>query len=253
MKSEVNMKNWLVTKYGKNYNLEGTADKHPKLGMNTFVAFTSELVKANLERNVLIYETQNTIYKCPLKFINLDTRRFEEKKLEDYTEDNICEKIIRACIKISQNLELDKFEENIKKMVNKGKEELIAEESEKKKQMLDVLKENVNIGLLRIYNSTDENPFAYRIDTEEGIKEKVFYPFVHSGMFQDSVLYSDEVIDFRYFPQYNGMDTYAWSENLEKIIVENHTEDTYYFNNTEIKSGDKKTFKRLIHKEKTLF
>ena len=47
--------------------LSGTADVHPRLGRNVYVATTSTLVKASLEEDVLIYETRNTVYHCPLK------------------------------------------------------------------------------------------------------------------------------------------------------------------------------------------
>lgn len=67
-KAKVTMRNWEPYVYDGEYNLSGTADVHPRLGRNVYVATTSTLVKASLEEDVLIYETRNTVYHCPLKY-----------------------------------------------------------------------------------------------------------------------------------------------------------------------------------------
>ena len=68
-KQEVLMKNWNVSKWDKDvYNLCGIADKHAKLGNNVFVQYTSELVKAKIEDDVLYYETKNTKTVLLFKF-----------------------------------------------------------------------------------------------------------------------------------------------------------------------------------------
>ena len=66
---KVTMRNWEPYVYDGEYNLSGTADVHPRLGRNVYVATTSTLVKASLEEDVLIYETRNTVYHCPLKYM----------------------------------------------------------------------------------------------------------------------------------------------------------------------------------------
>ena len=68
-KAKVTMRNWEPYVYDGEYNLSGTADVHPRLGRNVYVATTSTLVKASLEEDVLIYETRNTVYHCPLKYL----------------------------------------------------------------------------------------------------------------------------------------------------------------------------------------
>ena len=68
-KAKVTMRNWEPYVYDGEYNLSGTADVHPRLGRNVYVATTSTLVKASLEEDVLIYETRNTVYHCPLKYM----------------------------------------------------------------------------------------------------------------------------------------------------------------------------------------
>lgn len=73
-KAKVTMRNWEPYVYDGEYNLSGTADVHPRLGRNVYVATTSTLVKASLEEDVLIYETRNTVYHCPLKYMMVPSR-----------------------------------------------------------------------------------------------------------------------------------------------------------------------------------
>lgn len=57
-------------------------------------------------------------------------------------------------------------------------------------------------------------------------------PFVHVGMFQDSVLITDReggTVDFRYFPMERGMEPYHISDGLQTIKVRNLGERAVYF------------------------
>lgn len=68
-KATVNMTNWELYVCEEHYILSGTADNHPALGKNTYVSRTSSLVDYTFTDDVLIYETRNTIYVCPLKYM----------------------------------------------------------------------------------------------------------------------------------------------------------------------------------------
>lgn len=61
-KSTVTMMNWELYVYRGRYRLSGTADYHPVLGRNAYIAQTSDLVSSKWENDVLFYETRNTIY-----------------------------------------------------------------------------------------------------------------------------------------------------------------------------------------------
>lgn len=63
------MKNWKLRIKEGDYNLSGIADSHPCLGNEAYIGYTSALVKYTLKDDILIYETRNTIYICPLKYI----------------------------------------------------------------------------------------------------------------------------------------------------------------------------------------
>lgn len=47
------------------------ADDHPKLGKKAYVRRTSSLIEYRLENDILIYETRNSIYICPLKYMSI--------------------------------------------------------------------------------------------------------------------------------------------------------------------------------------
>ena len=67
----------------------------------------------------------------------------------------------------------------------------------------------------------------------------VLNPRIHSGMFQDSILYmkykeneDDISFDFRYFPKQGGfiMESYHWSDNIKYVVLKNDDDVTLEFN-----------------------
>ena len=105
-KAKVTMRNWEPYVYDGEYNLSGTADVHPRLGRNVYVATTSTLVKASLEEDVLIYETRNTVYHCPLKYMMVSpygnvVQEYREELARLDTSENALDRIIAAAAKMS--------------------------------------------------------------------------------------------------------------------------------------------------------
>lgn len=103
-KAKVTMRNWEPYVYDGEYNLSGTADVHPRLGRNVYVATTSTLVKASLEEDVLIYETRNTVYYCPLKYMMVSpygnvVQKYREELARLDTSENALDRIIAAAAK----------------------------------------------------------------------------------------------------------------------------------------------------------
>lgn len=85
-KAIVNMKSWKLRTRGEDYSLSGNADRHPRLGNNTYIGCTSYLVSYTLEDDILTYETRNTIYICPLKYIAEADEDAKEGILKEYYE-----------------------------------------------------------------------------------------------------------------------------------------------------------------------
>ena len=69
-KQVVNMSNWELNIYDGEFNLEGVGDYHPRLGKDAYISYTTKVEKCYLEEDVLGYETKNTIYLCPLKYMS---------------------------------------------------------------------------------------------------------------------------------------------------------------------------------------
>lgn len=68
-KPTVNMRNWELYVYHEECSLSGTAGDHPNLGKDVYISHTSKMVESILEADVLLYETRNTVYLCPLKYM----------------------------------------------------------------------------------------------------------------------------------------------------------------------------------------
>ena len=123
-KAVVTMTNWELYVYDDRYNLSGVADNHPRLGKDVYIHYTTDVERSSLEDDVLTYETKNTIYICPLKFMtqhpygNVVERYKEELTRREATLVKELDEIIAATAHIA----LGKGEENelAKHITNNG-------------------------------------------------------------------------------------------------------------------------------------
>ncbi len=259
-KAIVNMTNWELYVYDGEYNLSGIADNHPMLGKDTRVCYTSKLVRSELTDDVLTYETQNTVYVCPLKFM---TRHPYCNVVPDYKEelirrgensDNELDQIIAA----SAYIALDRVEQNalakyIVELRMLGDEELRKMEEVEAHRMYSVLANYEDSIYLEVSNVEAGNKLAYHLGDYFGI----VWPRLHVGMFQDSVLYmlcateksKGCSLDFRYFPKGVGdvLETYSWSDNIKLAVIKNDCSYTIVFNHEEIEPGETKVFTPKTH------
>ncbi len=270
-KSKVTMSNWKISQSkDKTYNLSGTADNHPKLGKDTFVAYTSPLEHYEINDDVLTYETRNTIYLCPLKYMDTNfpftyrERQYVDEIIERNTGDDILEKIVKAEAEISlhrivdfkYNKETNEYDElreasysdftnYIINLAIEGKKEIEEKKKIDEERMINFLLENKyeDSIYLEVSNIDCGDKLAYSINTKEGTKTGVVYPYVHSGMFQDSVLYGAyEILDFRYWPNWSGMSTYHWSDSIKNAYIKNISNKPFEFNGERIEVGETKHF-----------
>lgn len=277
-KQKVTMSNWSIYQdKNKEYNLSGTADIHPKLGRDVYVSYTSKLEHYELNEDVLTYETKNTIYMCPLKYMNTknpiyaNNRDYLKEIIDRNQSEDILEKIVKSEAEISlhklvdfkynkETNEYDKLREPVfsdftNYIINlsiEGKEELKKNRELEENRMISFLKDNnyENSLYIEISNISAGDKLAYRMNIDGEIKEGVVYPYIHSGMFQDSILYTEYgILDFRYFPNWNGMSTYHWSDNIEKVYVKNVMDVKFTFNGEEVDIGETKEFDNKNNKE----
>ena len=284
-KATVNMTNWELYVYEERYNLSGTADNHPSLGKNTYVSRTSSLVNYTFEDDVLTYETRNTIYICPLKYMNTWPYKnvvveYREKlsHLADKSE-SILDKIIAATAKLSIQKtkkefndpgkrtgfydEICKIQEDysdddllnhIMELQVKGQNEIDEMKEHEHERLMDIAGNYDDCVYIEVSNVGCGSLLAYHLGDFKG----VVYPSLHSGMFQDSVLYMKYAreddpcsLDFRYFPRglEDVMETYSWSDNIKIAVIKNDTDHYLRFNNVDIPIGETKVFSPEGHRQ----
>ena len=113
----VNMTDWKLGYYDKEYSLSGYADNHPHIGRNQYVGYTSKLIDHSFKDDILTYETKNTIYACPLKYMDHEpySATVEDCILNfldmDKVSDSIIDKIIAASAKISVMNKKEKYKD----------------------------------------------------------------------------------------------------------------------------------------------
>ncbi len=258
----VNMIEWELYVYDEIFYLSGVAESHPKLGKNAYVSYTSAMQHTDFKDDVLTYETRNTIYICPLKYM---TRYPYGNVAPDYQEElthradcseNYLDQIIAATAKIA--LEVDQNDEYVKHIMElqkQGEQEIKLKEEKENADLCDIAKKYEDCIYIEVSNIWKGDKLAYHLGDNVG----VVLPDVHGGMYQDSVLYMKHglknnnacQLDFRYFPQGLGdsMETYSWSDNIKTAVIKNVGKNVLRFNGVPIQPGETKSFTSDIHQE----
>lgn len=275
----VNMTDWELYVYNEEYSLSGRADRHPRMGKDAYIYHTSKFVDYCYKEDELIYETLNTMYVCPLKYMTrhpYSSVVSEYKKKLTHRADNselILDKIIAAAAKIAiENEERqmsdgekrrrktvvdfsgDEFLARIKGMQMEGQAEIEQMQREEANRLIGIALQYEDCVYLEVSNVGEGNVLAYHLGDDTG----VVYPRVHSGMFQDSVLYMKYArqddpcsLDFRYFPRGMGneVETYSWSDNIARAVIKNDSASVLYFNRTPLEAGETKVFSPESHRQ----
>lgn len=284
-KATVNMTDWQLYVYDEQYSLSGTADNHPSLGKNTYVSRTSSLVSFTYENEVLTYETRNTIYVCPLKYMstkpyrNVVARYLEELTTRSEQSDSPLDKIIEVAARIAVISELGKPESSrlnwpeeddytikdaeyfrndfvtyVASVQEIGQQEIKEADEYINMKLIEVAKQYDDCVYIEVSNVSSGSKLAYHIGEKTGVVE----PYIHSGMFQDSVLYmkyrdteDDFALDFRYFPKGFGdvLETYSWSDNIVRAVIKNDCGYEIEFNYERIEAGETKIFTSETHSQ----
>lgn len=252
-KPEVIMTDWELYIYDNRYQLTGTAINHPRLGRWTYVSYTTTMVSHRFEKDVLWYETENTMYICPLKYMTTKpylsvVSEYKDKLMQQAdNSDSELDKIIAASARIACEKELDEaFTDKIIRLQTEGQTEIKELRNQENNKLIEVAKQYEDCVYLEVTNIECGDTLAYHISGASG----VIYPMLHSGMFQDSVLYmkypndkdseGDFGVDFRYFPRWGGIETYSWSDNIKCAVIKNCLEETISFNQTILAPGETK-------------
>ncbi len=276
-KRNVVMRNWELYFYGGKYNLSGFADEHYRLGKRVHITYTTSVVDYKLEDNVLIYETENTIYRCPLKYMtnypygNVVTEYKKQLVKRINEKSNILDRIIAVAALIAlkndeKDLESEKrtikadctvnqLFEHITTLQVDGFREMVDMENQFHEHLITMAKKYEDCVYMELSNINRGDKLAYNIGGCTGIIK----PLVHVGMFQDSVLYmqyhQDEKtpgLDFRYFPKglfLDTVETYSWSDNILNVVIKNDTTHIIYFNGEMIERDEIRKFTQEKHNQ----
>ena len=141
--------------------------------------------------------------------------------------------------------------DHILKLQVAGRTELEKWRKEEEERLTAILKDYADSIYIELSNIDAGNTLAYHLGDEFGTVE----PSVHIGTFQDSVLYMQywgngrTALDFRYFPGWNSVETYSWSDNIRHAVIKNDSEEVLSFNGTSIQPGETMVFTPEGHRQ----
>ncbi|SCW39389.1 hypothetical protein SAMN02910400_00603 [Lachnospiraceae bacterium C10] len=274
-KPVVNMTDWQLYLNHFKYELSGMADLHPYMGRNSRIERTSAIKEPSFENDVMIFESRNIIYKCPLKYMTLFPYRhlnYEEKYiLSQLTEcpDNI-DMILAASAMMSFEYDMandmgewmlaegidpelidfsdNEFLKHLKELQCQGQEELNDLSKKEDQRLLEAAMEYEDCIYLELSKPVGESKLAYHI----GDKTGVIAPSKHVGTFMNNIIYKDGGgVDFRFYC-YDDLcnpDIYRWSENIRQAVIKNRTGRKAFFNSEIIDIDEKRVVIREFFNE----
>ena len=134
---------------------------------------------------------------------------------------------IKLSNKRKQQDEIEK-EKEIKSFISKTPERSL---------YMEVFKDHTTLAIFhRDHMEETEAPLCFEVSTH-----------VHVGMVRDSVLITDwkyGLVDYRYFPYDTRMETYHWSDGLDRLIVKNVSNEAVELDRTLIKPNETVTIER---------
>ena len=193
-KAVVNMYSWVLHGYNdgytERYSLSGIAEYHPRLGKDAYIYNTPTLQKFSFEEDELTYETEDIIYKCPLKYMHTkpykNSLNVEELVNRDKVSSSILDKIIAASAKLTKGGDLDnEFMAHILEVTKNGKMEIEAILKADDDRMIKIAKEYDDCIYIEASNIDGGDKLAYHFGNECGIVA----PYINGGCCEDSIIY----------------------------------------------------------------
>jgi hypothetical protein len=235
----VNLIKWQLCHENDNgqlvFYLTGTAERHPKLGRNAVLAFTSSVVNFEVDRDkkVVTFETRNTKYICDFKFFDIDldqkvittTKNMDAKTRELSNFSNECVSFAKYVrLKESTNSVSKK---NVESKLDEwydllaiGTEELKERKIDENKELISNASKYSNCIYVEVETISRGTDIAYNINGEVGILESRNQQYVESNMIE----YSDRQREllFKYVSFGNIIEVHNISDNIEKVVIHNN-------------------------------
>ena len=159
-----------------------------------------------------------------------------------------------AICKIEEDYSGDLFVSHIIALQEQGQKEIDYLKQQENNRLMSIACNYEDCVYIEVSNVACGSLLAYHLGENKG----VVYPYLHSGMFQDSVLYmkySDEsdscALDFCYFPKgwEDEMETYSWSDNIAQVVIKNDTNHSLRFNRVDVPVGETVIFTPNGHRQ----
>lgn len=212
------------------FYLTGTAERHPKLGRNAVLAFTSSVVDFNIDRDnkIVTFETRNTKYVCDFKFFDtteVQTVISKQKRMDTKTRE--LSNFSNECVAFTQYVKLRGTSEAVGKkefedwfkLLTIGEKELEERKIDNNKELITKASEYSNCIYMEIETISKGTNIAFNINGESGILEPLNQQYV-----QDNIIeYSDRQrkILFKYKPFGKIIEIHQISSNIERLVIHN--------------------------------
>lgn len=245
MKKEYLLKNWTLVDYGKVLYAYGNVYDNPKFSQGYYIHtsfFESFDIDLENERfDAITHSGSHYVlpFNCVHVMDNTVKRILVENKFKPFDKELI-----------EKNFEewVEKSKKRIEDDILKEKEYTASfvEKIPEKSLYLEVFEDNTAVAIFhREHTDNSEIPLCINVPVN-----------THVGMFQDSILITDweyDLVDYRYFPKMYHLETYHWSDGLERLIVKNTGNETITLDRTKIEPGETVTIEKNSDAKEGLF
>ncbi len=267
-KPMMEVKDWEISEEHGHYYLAGFTDDMPGEGRNVPVWGYTRTKEQKLEDDVLYFETEEAVYRCPLRYLSSrpykkTVPREKKGKLRNLAKSgNPVDELIRVSLMLSLEKDLedkrvgitpeeadfsgDEYLARIKKLQETVQLERQAEEEAEDRRLIEKALEYEDCIYLELARGTRR--LAYHIGDRTGTVKPERVPKVPICWTQEEgVRYRNELLDFRYTdPDWNDcIESSGWSSNIKQAVIKNELAEQVIFNGTVIAKGETKVIDPL--------
>lgn len=243
----IEMLSWTPLTYNNVLVLDGTVVYHPKLGSYIHVSYTSEIIDIKLTKDdnnvdIVVCESLNSIYRCPVKFLKLGNRII---KLNDSLgqEAKKLETIYNKLLAFNSNEdEKDNELETILSLMAQRRKELASIKESRNNKILEIVAKNKDTIYMDISQIHSGDNIAYRLGDECSILKSEEMKTNDKGL--NEITYRNKSIHLSYEIKTYGFDIIKLSSNIHKVMIHNSKKTSIIVNDIEIKAEETKTIPR---------
>jgi len=263
----LHMKEWELYTFNGIYSLIGIVAAQPENGKDVCMEPTSPMVRYSLERDNLIYETEDAVYVCPLSclttvpYADFFYEDIEELKEQIKEMKNDLDRIIYVLVVNALDEQPDgpeyEFVMRVRELQKRERQERREREEREKERLVEEACKYEDCIYMELMSLTNDK-IGYHLEAAAGVMEPktrwgstwnnsrvLFFMYPEGG--------NPCRLDFRYFLHFSkdsmGIKSYSWSKNIKQAVVKNTGERVLTFNGCELQPGETKSFTREAHRQ----